>query len=238
MRWLVVAAEDDDVLEHREAVGLVLVVAHAVGRGVDDFVVAALGAELLDQFEDRFALHHHARLAPEGVVVGGLALVVGVVVEVVHHNFDEPLLLGPLEDGFVQRRAYQLGNDGDDIDAHLGSRLFVFGFSEPLRSLLSGRAACGVWLAFRGGCPAGPSFVRAAFRPGGVWRAFRGVCPAGPSFVRGLPPPSLPLWNLFRGRAACSAGPQLRAARGRKMMSFAEPSVSGTSRPRSSVKPS
>ena len=125
---LVVAAEDDDVLEHREAVGLMLVVAHAVGRGVDDFVVAALGAELLDQFEDRFALHHHARLAPEGVVVGGLALVVGVVVEVVHHNFDEPLLLGPLEDGFVQRRAYQLGNDGDDIDAHLGSRLFVFGF--------------------------------------------------------------------------------------------------------------
>ena len=123
------SAEDDDVLEHREAVGLVLVVAHAVRRGVDDFVVAALGAELLDQLEDRFALHHHARLAPEGVVVGGLALVVGVVVEVVHHNLDEPLLLGPLEDGFVQRRAYQLGNDGYDVDAHLCNRFLEFSVS-------------------------------------------------------------------------------------------------------------
>ena len=116
---LVVAAEDDDVFERREAVGLVLVVAYAVGRGVDDLVVVPLGLEFLDQLENRFALQNHARLAAEGVVVGGLAAVVGVVVEVVDDDPDEPLLLRTVQDRLVEGRGQQFGYDGEDVNAHV-----------------------------------------------------------------------------------------------------------------------
>ena len=116
---LVVAAEDDDVVERREPVGFVLVVADAVGRGVDDLVVVPLGLEFLDQFEDRFALEDHARFAAEGVVVGGLAAVVGVVVEVMDDDLDQPLLLRAVQDGFVERGGQQFGDDCQDVDAHV-----------------------------------------------------------------------------------------------------------------------
>ena len=78
-----------------------LVVADAVGRGVDDLVVGPLALEFLDEFEDRLALHDHTRLAAERVVVGGLAAVVCVVVEVVYDDLHESLLLRPLEDRLV-----------------------------------------------------------------------------------------------------------------------------------------
>ena len=113
------AAEDDDVFQCREAVGLVLVVADAVGRGVDDFVVRPFRLELLDQFEDRFALHNHSRLAAERIVVGGLAFVVGVVVQVVYDDLHETFLLRPLQDGFVERRGQQFGDDRQDVNAHI-----------------------------------------------------------------------------------------------------------------------
>ena len=115
---LVMTAEDDDVAERRQTVGFVLVVGNAVGRGVDDFVVGAFALEFLDQLEDGFALHDHPRLAAERVVVGGLAAVVGVVVEVVDHDFDQPFLLRALQDGFVERRDEQFGYYGKDVDAH------------------------------------------------------------------------------------------------------------------------
>ena len=92
----VMAAEDDDVFERRQPVGLVLVVPRAVRRGVDDFIVSPLALELLDQFEHRFALHDHTRLAAERIVVGGLAAVVGVVVQVVYDDLHQTLLLRPL----------------------------------------------------------------------------------------------------------------------------------------------
>ena len=99
---LVVSAEDDDVFERRESVCLVLVVAHAVGRGVDDLVVGAFVLELLDEFEDRLALHDHSGLAAERIVVGGLAAVVRIVVEIMDDNFYKTLLLGAAEDRLVQ----------------------------------------------------------------------------------------------------------------------------------------
>ena len=99
-------------------VGLVLVVAYAVGRGVDDLVVVSLGLEFLDQLENRFALQNHARLAAEGVVVGGLAAVVGIVVQVVDDDFDQPFVLRPLENRLVERRGQEFGNRGDDVNAH------------------------------------------------------------------------------------------------------------------------
>ena len=114
MRWSI----PDDVFERRQAVGLVLVVAHAVGRGVDDLVVAAFGLEFLHQFEDRFGLHHHARFAAEGVVVGGFPFVVGVVVEIVDDDLHQPLLLRPFENRFVERRAEQFGDYGQYVDTH------------------------------------------------------------------------------------------------------------------------
>ena len=39
---LVVATENDDILHQREAVGLVLVVGDAIGRGEDNLIVVAL----------------------------------------------------------------------------------------------------------------------------------------------------------------------------------------------------
>ena len=98
---------------------LVLVVADAVGRGVDDLVVVPLGLEFLDQLENRFALQNHARLAAEGVVVGGLAAVVGVVVEVMDDDLDQTLLLRAVQDGFVERGGQQFGDDCQDVDAHV-----------------------------------------------------------------------------------------------------------------------
>ncbi len=114
----VMAAKDDDVFESREPVGLVLVVTPAVGRGVDDFIVAAFALQFLHQLEHRFALHDHARLAAERVVVGGLALVVGIIVEVVDNDFDQPLLLCTLENRLMERRGQQFGNYGKNVDAH------------------------------------------------------------------------------------------------------------------------
>ena len=94
---LVVAAEDDDILAHRQTVSLVLIVGNAIGRGVDNLVVGALRLQLLHKLKYGFALHHHTRLATEGVVVGGLALVVGVVVQVMHNNLNQAFLLRTLQ---------------------------------------------------------------------------------------------------------------------------------------------
>ena len=95
---LVVAAENDDILAHRQAVSLVLVVGDAIGRGVDNLVVLALGLQLLNKFEYGLALDHHTRLATEGVVVRSLALVVGIVVQVMHNDFNQTLLLRTFQD--------------------------------------------------------------------------------------------------------------------------------------------
>ena len=76
---LVVAAEDNQVVERREAVGFVLVVADAVGRGVDHLVVFPFRFEGFDAAVDRFDLHYHTRLSAEGVVVRGAVLVFCVV---------------------------------------------------------------------------------------------------------------------------------------------------------------
>ena len=116
---LVMAAENDDVAECRETVGLPLVVLHPVGRSEDDLVVPPLGLQMRNEPENRFGLHHHARFAAEGVVVGGLAAVVGVVVEVVDDDPDEPLLLRTVQDRLVEGRGQQFGYDGEDVNAHV-----------------------------------------------------------------------------------------------------------------------
>ena len=95
-----------------------LIVTHAVGRGVDDFVVVPLRLQFFHQLEHRFGFHHHARFTAERVVVGGFSLVVGVVVEVVNDDLHQPLLLRPLQDRFVEGRVQQFGYDGQYIDAH------------------------------------------------------------------------------------------------------------------------
>ena len=115
---LVVAAEDNQVVERREAVGFVLVVADAVGRGVDHLVVFPFRFEGFDAAVDRFDLHYHTRLSAEGVVVRGAVLVFCVVPDVVDMDFDQPLLLRTLEDRFVQRRGEQFGYDGQDVYSH------------------------------------------------------------------------------------------------------------------------
>ena len=90
---LVVTAENDDILECREAICLVLIVADAIGRGEDNLVVVALALELLDAAEYGLNLHHHARLATEWVVVDFAVLILRIVADVVDMNLGKTTLL-------------------------------------------------------------------------------------------------------------------------------------------------
>ena len=94
----IMATKDDDILQHRKAVGFVLVISHTIGRGEDNLVVMTLRLQLLDKLKDRLALHNHTCLATERIVVGGLTFIVGIVVEVMYHNLCQALLLSLLED--------------------------------------------------------------------------------------------------------------------------------------------
>ena len=95
-----------------------LVVAPAIGRSIDDLVVAALPLQLLDAQKNRLGLHHHARLASKRVVIDLTVFVERVIAQVVHADFDEPLLLGALEYRLVQRTLQQLGYDGQNVYSH------------------------------------------------------------------------------------------------------------------------
>ena len=116
---LIVAAEDDDVLTEREAVGRPLVEALAIGGGEDDLVVVALGGEVGDEPVDGFDLQHHTRSETEGIVIYFAVLVQGPVAQVMHVYLAQPTVLGTLNDGVVERRLQQFGTTCDDINSHI-----------------------------------------------------------------------------------------------------------------------
>ena len=98
---LVMAAENDDVAECRETVGLPLVVLHPVGRSEDDLVVPPLGLQMRNEPENRFGLHHHTGLPAEGIIVHMAVFVGRPVPDVVYHDLHQPRPLRPLEDRLV-----------------------------------------------------------------------------------------------------------------------------------------
>ena len=111
-------AQDDDIFERRQAVGLVLVVPNAVGRSIDNLVVAAFGLQRFDAAEDRFGFHHHASFAAERVIVHLTVFVECIVPDVMDMDFDQSFLLRPLQNRFIQRALQQFRNDRKDIYAH------------------------------------------------------------------------------------------------------------------------
>ena len=99
---LVMAAEYDDVFEHRHGVGHRLVEGLAVGRGEDHFVVVTLRFQVAYSAVNRLNLHHHSGFAAEGVIVDLAVAVGGVVAEVMDVDFHETLVLRAFEDGAVE----------------------------------------------------------------------------------------------------------------------------------------
>src|SRR5262249_49587192 len=70
--------------------------------------------------EDRLGLDQHPGPSAEGLVVDGLAAVGGEVTEVVEPDVGEPLLLGDAERPLGQEAPDDLGEEGQDVDAHRG----------------------------------------------------------------------------------------------------------------------
>ena len=66
-----------------------LVVPNAVGRSIDNLVVAAFGLQRFDAAEDRFGFHHHAGFAAERVIVHLTVFVECIVPDVMDMDFDQ-----------------------------------------------------------------------------------------------------------------------------------------------------
>ena len=116
---LVVSAEDNHVVEHRERVGHRLVELLAVGRGEDHLVVVALRFQRRDASVDGLALHHHSRRAAERVVVHTAVLVGGVVAQIVQMYFHQSFLLCACKDRGVDKPVEHFGQHCDNVYSHI-----------------------------------------------------------------------------------------------------------------------
>ena len=116
---LVVAAEDNHVVEHRERVGHRLVELLAVGRSEDHLVVVALRFQCRDASVDGLALHHHSRRAAERVVVHTAVLVGGVVAQIVQMYFHQSFLLCACKDRGVDKPVEHFGQHCDNVYSHI-----------------------------------------------------------------------------------------------------------------------
>ena len=114
----VVAAEDDDVAEHRQVVGHLLRKLLSVGRGKDHFVVVAFSLEGADGPVDGFALHHHAGETSIGIVVDAPPFVGGIVAQVVQVYLCQTFFLGTGEYRLMDEALEHFWQDGDDIYSH------------------------------------------------------------------------------------------------------------------------
>jgi hypothetical protein len=98
-----------------------LVEAFASRAGDDD---AAAGGEGLDGGEEGFGFEDHARAAAGGGVIDLAVFADAVVAEVVDVEVEGSLLLGAAHHAKAQGDADEIGEEGDDVDAHgLGMRL-------------------------------------------------------------------------------------------------------------------
>ena len=116
---LVMPAKDDDIVEQRHTVGYLLVECLPIGRGIDDFVVFALALQRGDGAVDGFDLHHHARLAPERVVVHAPPFVGRVVAQVVEMDFYQALVLCSLQDGAIHHSVDHFRKYRQDVYSHV-----------------------------------------------------------------------------------------------------------------------
>ena len=75
-------------------------------------------AERFDAVKDGLGLEDHAFAAAEGTVVHGAMAVVGEVAQVVGGDVDRAAGDGPAQDSVVERAGEEVGEDGEDVEAH------------------------------------------------------------------------------------------------------------------------
>ncbi len=80
----------------------------------------AVGADRVERLAPRLGLHHHAGAAAVGRVVDGAVPVVGPVAQVVHVYVEQAALLR-LAGKREAERGEVLGEDRDDVDAHVSA---------------------------------------------------------------------------------------------------------------------
>ena len=112
------AAENDEVLFHRELVAQGLVQKLAVWAHVDDLVIVALAFQVADAVVDRLDHHHHACTGGKTVIVDLMVLVGAIVTEVVQPNLHDAFVDGSFDDGLGERTFKHFRENGDDVDAH------------------------------------------------------------------------------------------------------------------------
>ncbi len=111
----IMTGDDEQVVVHREAVGQRLPQGFAVGRHVDDLVVAALGLKAFNGIGQRLGHHHHARAAAELIIVNLLVPPQSELAKVVYPHVKQPLVVCALEDGMPERTDQQFGQRRNDV---------------------------------------------------------------------------------------------------------------------------
>jgi hypothetical protein len=111
----VVAGDEDEVVGGGEILGGGLVEAFASRAGDDE---AATGGEGFDGCEERFGFEDHAGTAAGGGVIDLAVFADAVVAEVVDVEVEGALLLGAAHHAEAQGDADEIGEEGDDVDAH------------------------------------------------------------------------------------------------------------------------
>jgi hypothetical protein len=111
----VVAGDENEVVGGREILGGGLVEALS-GRAGDD--EAAAGGEGLDSGEQGFGSEDHAGAAAGRGVINLAVFADAVVAEIVDVKVEGALLLGAAHHAEAQGDADEIGEEGDDVDAH------------------------------------------------------------------------------------------------------------------------
>ena len=70
----------------------------------------------LHAVENRLSHHDHSRAAPEGVIVGVMVLVFGILADVVRMEGENALRLGPAEHAGVENAAEHFGEESQNVN--------------------------------------------------------------------------------------------------------------------------
>ena len=116
---LVVAADQDQVVQLAQADGIRLGEGMAAGGHIDGVDrPSGLVAHRLPAAVDGVRLHDGSPASPVGVVVHLVLLVGGVVPDLVGADMDEPPLLGPAQDTLGEHIPQGIGEQGENINPH------------------------------------------------------------------------------------------------------------------------
>ena len=115
----IMAADKNNALERGQFARLGLVELGAAGAEQNDAAgLGGLRLHVLHRGENRLALEQHAGSAAVGLVIDGVMLVGGVIAQLVQRDLRLSAALGASQDRGVERSAQDLGEKGDDVDAH------------------------------------------------------------------------------------------------------------------------